>query len=185
MHGDSWDFRDASMYLDVANADVTDVLKDRGFRFYRLENLHSEDCPIRLVQCIPCGEVAQQYQMMSHACLNQRRCCVVNDVHGVSMVQGPCPCQFTTTERCKLHASDEDVMGGVRQKRNRLQVMQTPNANGSEPEVHASGPEPTDRVPAEDWLLKADPNSGVHQELRYLAHVFRRNQCECINCKSK
>ena len=99
MHGHSWDFRDASMYLDVANADVTDVLKDRGFRFYKLENLHSEDCPIRLVQCIPCGEVVQQYQMMSHACLNQRRCCFVNDVHGVSMVQSPCPCQFTMT-RC-------------------------------------------------------------------------------------
>ena len=89
------------------------------------------------------------------------------------------------TQRRKLHASDEDVMGGVRQKRNMLHVMQTPDANGSEPEVHASEPEPTERVPAEDWLLKADPNSGVHQELRCLAHVFRRNQCECINYKNK
>ena len=173
------------MNLDVANADVTDVLKDREFRFYRLENLHSEDCPNRLVQCIPCGEVVQQYEMMSHACLNQRRCCSVNDVHGVSEIQGPCPCQFPATQIRTLNVGDEDVMGGVRQRNSMLHVMPDFDANGSESEVHASESKPTERAQAEDWFLKVDPNSSVHQKLRCDDTVFKRDQYEFICCRNK
>ena len=145
MHGDSWDFRDANIYLDVDTAGVTDALKDRQFRFYRLENLHSEDCPVRLVQCIPCGEIVPQYQMMSHACLNQRRCCFVNNVHGVSEFPGPCPCQFTASQRRTLEAGHEDVIGGVGQKT---------TIDRCDSEVHASESEPTARALAEDWFKR-------------------------------
>ena len=109
---DSWDLRDKRMHVELPMSVMMECRFGPQTRFYKLEDLHTECCPLRLVQCLQCGDVMRNLQGLAHNCRHSGRRCTMQDVHGLSRKQGECPCQMPGSILRNLSNKD-DAIGGV------------------------------------------------------------------------
>jgi len=114
VHSESWDICDRRHRFSSCKP-LWPFLASDTYSIYKLENLHSESCPVRLIQCLPCSEIMQQWEMHSHQCVSNKRFLYVRNVHGVSANGGTCVCRnfrLGGDRRCE----DGDCIGGAPKK---------------------------------------------------------------------
>ena len=93
-----------------------------------INEVHSESCPVRLIQCLACTEIMQQWEMNSHNCISGEGCLTVRNVHGVSAYGGKCVCRNSVLDG-PADVADAVVapvcMDAVPAKRRRLRTKTT------------------------------------------------------------
>ena len=80
VHSESWNICDRRHRFSSCKP-LWPFLANDTYSIYKLENLHSESCPVRLIQCLPCSEIMQQWEMHSHQCVSNKRSCSSTQAH--------------------------------------------------------------------------------------------------------